>query len=346
MARKGITMRRYVAIGGIAALLSISACAVGSSDSVETCENQTLNVARSSSASLIYAVDYVAEAQGFFEDEKVDVKAKALGGGSEALQALIGGSVDVTTTAYFSMLESRAKGASLVAFASEGNRNTSEIGFKKDLAPPSDADPETVVKALKGLTVGVTSPGSSTDQTLRFLVKKYGMDPDTDLKITAVGSADSIVAGFSQGSLDAYLIGPPNSGIAANQGDGEIALNIAGGSVESLNDMLYMVASTTEEVAESKGALLQCYSDALNKATQFVNSNPDEARDSIRSYFEGLSDNDFDQAWDSIVDSIPESSDIIQQEAERASEFVEVVNGEPVEGIEESITTEFNTDVS
>ena len=308
-----------------------------------TCTGQTLTVARSSSASLIYAVDYIAEARGFFEDEGIDVEAIALGGGSEALQALIGGSADITTTAYFSMLEAREKGAPVIAFASEGNRNTSEIGIKAELAPPEGSSPAEVIESLRGLRVGVTSPGSSTDQTLRYLLAENGLDAEEDLEIIAVGSAASIVAGFDQGSLDAFLIGPPNSAVAVERGAGVISLNIAGGDVTSLNDMMYMVASTTEKILTEKAPLLQCYANALNKAAVFANENPDEARDAIRPYFDGIEPAIFDASWESILPSIPLTSGVDAAEAEKALGFIEVVRGsDSLPDVASSITDQFN----
>ena len=309
----------------------------------EDCVGQTLTVARSSSASLIYAVDYVAEAQGFFEEEGIVVEAIALGGGSEALQALIGGSVDITTTAFFSMLGAREEGAPVIAFASEGNRNTSEIGIKAELAPPEGSSPADVMESLRGLRVGVTSPGSSTDQTLRYLLKENGMDPEEDLEIIAVGSASSIVASFDQGSIDAFLIGPPNSAMAVERGAGVISLNIAGGEVTSLNDMMYMVAATTEQILDEKAPLLRCYADALDKAAVYANENPDEARDAIRPYFDGIDDAIFDASWESILPSIPLPSAVYTAEAEKALGFIEVVRGgDSVPDVGSAITDQFN----
>ena len=52
----------------------------------------------------------IAQQKGFFEEEGLHVKIVDLKGGSQSLQALLGGSADVTTGAYDQVIRMHSKG--------------------------------------------------------------------------------------------------------------------------------------------------------------------------------------------------------------------------------------------
>ena len=58
---------------------------------------------------------------------------------------------------------------------------------------------------LKGKAIGVTRYGASTDVSLRAYLKKYGLEPDRDVKIIQMGGQPEIVAGMSLSFLDHLL---------------------------------------------------------------------------------------------------------------------------------------------
>ncbi len=62
---------------------------------------------------------------------------------------------------------------------------------------------------LKGKTVGITTFGSSTDFSIRYLIKKLGMEPDRDVKILQMGGQPQIVAGMIAGAIQAGVFSSP-----------------------------------------------------------------------------------------------------------------------------------------
>lgn len=63
-------------------------------------ETPSIRVAVGGKAFLQYAPLTIAERLGFFKDAGLDVEIIDVGGGSKALQALVGGSADITAGAF------------------------------------------------------------------------------------------------------------------------------------------------------------------------------------------------------------------------------------------------------
>src|SRR5262249_32126444 len=58
------------------------------------------------------------------------------------------------------------------------------------------------VKAMKGLKMGITTPGAGTDLLVRYLMLTHGFQPDRDLQIVPVGGVDTMRAALESGRID------------------------------------------------------------------------------------------------------------------------------------------------
>ena len=60
------------------------------------------------------------------------------------------------------------------------------------------------LQAMKGLRIGITTPGATSDLFMRFLFRSVGMDPDHDLEIVPLGGVSIQVAATpgAAGSMD------------------------------------------------------------------------------------------------------------------------------------------------
>jgi NitT/TauT family transport system substrate-binding protein len=130
----------------------------------------------------------IAERKGFFKDEGLDVTINDFGGGAQALQALIGGSVDAVTGAYEHTIRMQQKGQSVVATLELGRFPGIVVAVAK-----SEADKIKTVADLKGKKIGVTAPGSSTQLTVAYLLAKAGLSTD-DVSFVGVGSTQSRIS--------------------------------------------------------------------------------------------------------------------------------------------------------
>lgn len=148
---------------------------------------------------LYYLPLTIAERQGYFKAEGLDVEILDFPGGARALQALLGGSVDVVSGAYEHTISQQAKGQAIEALVLQGKNAGIVLGLPKAKAASyrNGAD-------LKGLKVGVTAPGSSTNMFVNNLLAKAGLKPDA-VSIIGVGATAGAVAYMKKGEIEAIV---------------------------------------------------------------------------------------------------------------------------------------------
>jgi NitT/TauT family transport system substrate-binding protein len=82
--------------------------------------------------SLIYYLPLtIAERKGYFKDEGLDVEILDFPGGAKALQALLGGSVDIVSGAYEHTISQQAKGQSIEALVLQGQYSAIVLAMPK-----------------------------------------------------------------------------------------------------------------------------------------------------------------------------------------------------------------------
>ena len=146
--------------------------------------------------SLLYYLPLtIAERRGFFKAQGLDVEIQDFAGGAKSLQALIGGSVDAVAGAYEHTIRMQAKGQDIRAVIELGRYPGIVVALRKDI-------PYTSPKDFKGLKIGVTAPGSSTNLLMNFVLAKAGLTPQ-DVSFIGIGSAASAVAAMRNGGIDA-----------------------------------------------------------------------------------------------------------------------------------------------
>lgn len=153
---------------------------------------------------LTYLPTTLAQELGYYEEEGVNVELQDLQGGSKALTAMIGGSTHVTSGYYEHTIQMQAKNQKVKAFVDMGESS----GLALLVAPKNEGKIKSIAD-LKGKNVGVTSPGSSTDMFVKFLLAKNGMQ-QTDAAVSAIGAGSSAVAAMEQGQVDAAVMLEPD----------------------------------------------------------------------------------------------------------------------------------------
>jgi NitT/TauT family transport system substrate-binding protein len=139
----------------------------------------------------------LAERLGYFKDEGLSVEISDFPGGAKALQALVGGSADVVSGAFEHTISMQAKGQNIESLVIQGRYSGIVLGLKKDRAAAYKSP-----KDLKGMKIGVTAPGSSTNMFVNILLAKDGLKPDA-VSIIGVGATAGAVAAMKRGDIDA-----------------------------------------------------------------------------------------------------------------------------------------------
>jgi NitT/TauT family transport system substrate-binding protein len=162
-----------------------------------TLERKEVHIAVGGKSSLYYLPLTIAEQLGYFKDEGLNVNISDFAGGSQALRAVVGGSADVVSGAYEHTLNMQPKSQFLQCFVQQGRAPQIAIGIAssraKDYKSPKD---------LKGLKVGVSAPGSSTNMILNSFIAKDGLKP-SDVSIIGVGLGAGAVTALKTGQIDA-----------------------------------------------------------------------------------------------------------------------------------------------
>jgi NitT/TauT family transport system substrate-binding protein len=164
------------------------------------------------SLGLTYLPLILAQQLGYFKDQGLTVEVSAFPGGSKALEALMGGSVDIVSGAYSNTLTMAAKDQALIAFVAQVRCPGFVLGISK-------AHPDvTAASGMKGLKVGVSAPGSSTHMVLNYILNKGGLHPD-DVSVIGVGTSSGAVAAVRTGQIDAMINNDPILTILTESGD-------------------------------------------------------------------------------------------------------------------------------
>lgn len=141
---------------------------------------------------------WVAEDRGYFKAENIEFEFIDFKGGGPTVQAFAGGSVDICfcATDHALRLKNRNR-PTLVLYGFDRFHDYTLIG---------KAGVPTTLEGLKGKKVGVSSPGSMTDSTIRWAIKELKLDPERDFQIVGSGTGGAMIASIDSGRIDAGLV--------------------------------------------------------------------------------------------------------------------------------------------
>jgi len=160
-------------------------------------EKPDITVAVGGKSSLYYLPLTLADRLGYFKAEGLNVEIADFAGGSKALQAMMGGSADVTAGGFDHAIVLQARGQKVQGFVLMLSVPAISLGVTKDKAATYRSP-----KDLKGMKIGVTAPGSTTHMFVNRVLAMGGLSPD-DVSIIGVGSGPTAVAAARGGQIDA-----------------------------------------------------------------------------------------------------------------------------------------------
>ena len=185
---------RMALLAALAIFLSLPVVARG-----QALEKNQVTLGVGGKNSLYYLPLTICERLGYFKEQGLDVALNDFRGGAQSLQALVGGSVDMVTGAYEHTIRMQAKGQDIRAVIELGRFPGLVVGVRTSKAANyrSAAD-------LKGMKIGVSAPGSSTQFFVMYLMSKAGLKP-ADASYIGVGIGPSAVAAVKKGEIDAVV---------------------------------------------------------------------------------------------------------------------------------------------
>jgi NitT/TauT family transport system substrate-binding protein len=205
----GLSFLLLVACGGTSGTPAPAASASGPP------EKGTLKVGVGGQGQIIYMPLTLGNQLGYFKDEGITVDIQNFNGGSAALDALVGGSVDVVTGFYEHTIRTQTKGKfiEMITVFDDYPGLVMEVGKKHQ-------DQVRSIKDLVGHPVGVTALGSSTDEMVKFLQKQAGLNTDS-VPTVAAGTGAASIAQLRSDAVWALVTVEPTASIIEKNGDGK-----------------------------------------------------------------------------------------------------------------------------
>ncbi len=152
---------------------------------------------------------YVAKHFKLFEKHGVDVEL-IYGTGIQPANIFVSGSADAGAFAVEHGVTVSSKGQDLKLIVLEQKLPPLSLIAGNDVPTPN-ADkpyPQNLVD-MKGLKIGISGRGASTDTAIRFLLRQAGLDPDKDVTIMPVGDPGTMLASLKNKVIDAAMAVEP-----------------------------------------------------------------------------------------------------------------------------------------
>jgi NitT/TauT family transport system substrate-binding protein len=277
-----------------------------------------------SSVSFNFVPIYVAQTAGYFKQEGIDLSVVLAGGGPKAMTGLIGGGGQFSASVFFDGMMAHRRGLTDVRAMATLSLFQNPMAILNTVAKERGITLAMPLKqrleAMKGLRIGVTTPGATSDMFMRSLFKANGINPDRDLQIIPLGGVSAQIAALQAGRVDGCSCLPPVDVIAGEQG---LTMEV----LDRLKDFpqlsgvtygtLYGLASYNKAHPEVANAMLR----ALARAALLIAHDPDAAKRATRPFLKELDQATFDAAWKTYYPEMPKTIDITQDSFDKEMAF-------------------------
>jgi NitT/TauT family transport system substrate-binding protein len=216
---------------------------------------QTKRIAVAYSAiSATQSAFYLAKDAKLFEKHGLYVDPVYVAGGSRVAQAIIAGEFTLAL-AGGNIVNVNLAGGDIVVVGGVVNVPSFYLYVQPSIKRQED---------LKGQALGITRYGASTDVTLRFLLKKWGLEPGKDVKVLQMGGQPEILAGMQAGVVQGGILSSPGDFKAKKAGFAMLA-NFAKEGVDYPTTSLVSTRSTIKQDRDTVKRFLMAYSEAVDR---------------------------------------------------------------------------------
>jgi ABC-type nitrate/sulfonate/bicarbonate transport system substrate-binding protein len=231
---------------------------------------QLKNVRFSVSAVSIAEVPFrIAQVKGFYRDEGLNVEAIFIRG-AVGMQALLGGSVDYTSSS-----------GSTIAAAVRGI--PVKLVFIASAKPQFDLVAQPQIRSvpdLKNKVVGISSRGGAIDLLMQLMLQKNGLVANKDVTVIVVGGQEETALALRAGRIAAGLFTPPRPLFLQREG-----FNRIGYSGDYMPTYPSGGIGATEEKLKTNPSEVLAFVKGSVRGLQFARKNRAEAMKILTDYF-------------------------------------------------------------
>ena len=149
-----------------------------------------------------FTILWVGHDADLYRKAGVDVELLYIGSSTKAVQALLGGDIDVVYSAAGAVVDANAAGADLVMIGCQYDQGQTSFFTTASI---------TSVSELKGKTLGVSRFGSFSDFVARYVLRKNRLQPVKDVAILQVGGTQEIIVAMQKNLVQGGSISLPLS---------------------------------------------------------------------------------------------------------------------------------------
>ena len=284
----------------------------------------------------LYTPLYLALDAGYLKEEGIDASLIQFRGGGAAIAGLASGSVEFCACAIQNAINAAVKGSDIRLIGTIIGQYASNVVLREEVARrlgiTKDTPVEARLAALKGLKIAGSGAGSSTDFLIRYMAKKAGLSPERDFTVLFLAGGAPILAAFSQGRIDGFVLSSPTSDIAIQRYKGVLMLDMSRGELEDLRGYPSIALSAKQSFLKTKGDVARRFLRALAKANRTIRTEPARAKQILRKRFSGVADEIYEAAWAANIDAYPQTPRIEEANVARAIAFLSEVQGARIPG--------------
>lgn len=211
--------------------------------------------------SIFYAPQYAAISKGYFEEEGIDVELTLTPGADAVTAAVLSGDVQIGfsgTEATIYVYNGGEKDY-LQVFAALTKRDGAFLVSREKIDNFTLDD-------LRGKTVIGGRKGGMPEMVFEYILKKNGIDPQTDLNINQGIDFGSTAAAFSEGSGDFTVEFEPSATALEMEGKGYVVASLGTDS----GYVPYTAYSAKKSYLDKHPEIIQSFTNALQKGMDFV----------------------------------------------------------------------------
>jgi NitT/TauT family transport system substrate-binding protein len=196
---------------GLTLALALAATGVASARDSKP-ETPNIRIAVGGKSALFYLPLSVTERLGYFKDAGLNVEIDDVSSGARTLQAVVAGSAEFGTGTFDHSIQMQAKGQPVVSIVQMGRYPGFVLGIMTAKASQYHSP-----KDLKGMKIGVTGLGSSTQFMAAYMLVRSGLDPDSDASFVATGMTSTAVAAARRAEIDAIVTSDPMASVLTSE---------------------------------------------------------------------------------------------------------------------------------
>src|ERR1043166_7189178 len=223
-----------------------------------------------SGSSGIFAGQWIAQEAGLYQKYGLGTDQSLLPAASRVVQAMIGGDVPFATAGGNAAVDADLAGGDLIMVGA-----LAKVPAFYVMALPEIKS----VEELRGKTVGVTRFGSSTDFTIRYVLKKAGLDPGKDVTILQMGDLFALVAALKTHQIVAAPFSSPTN-VQAQELGARVLVNMGKAGLYFPHDAWMARRSFIQSRPDLVKRVLMAYSAGVHK----LHTDPELSKKTFRKY--------------------------------------------------------------